>query len=96
VDDSTCRLFFDTPSLAAHRLYEALRAVFVEGLPQGEAAGRFRFAPGTLRQHVRRFRLALASGTAPPFSPPRPRPPRPDRPRARPVPPRSPTPPTRV
>jgi hypothetical protein len=94
VDDSACRLFFATPSLAAHRLYEALRAVFVEGLPQGEAAGRFGFVPGTLRQHVRRFRLALASGAAPPFSPPRP--PRPGRRRARPAHPRSPTPPTRV
>jgi hypothetical protein len=96
VDDSACRLFFSAPSLAAHRLYEALRAVFVEGLPQGEAAGRFGFTPGALRQHVLRFRRSLASGAAPPFSPPRPRPPRPGRPRARPAHPRSPTPPTRV
>jgi hypothetical protein len=96
VDDSSCRLFFSAPSLAAHRLYEALRAVFVEGLPQNEAAGRFGFTPGTLRQHVLRFRRSLASGPAPPFSPARPRPPRPGRPRARPEPPRSPTRPTRV
>ena len=74
MDDSACRLFFSAPSLGAHRLYEALRAVFVEGLPQGEAAGRFGFTPGALRQHVLRFRRSLASGAAPPFSPPRARP----------------------
>src|SRR5215207_7372267 len=41
MDDGPCRLFFTAPSCPAQRQYEALRAVFVEGLSQKEAAERF-------------------------------------------------------
>jgi hypothetical protein len=85
------RTFFTAPALAAHRRYEALRAVFVDGLTQKEAAGRFGYTPGAFRQHVLHFRRALA-GPTPPFSPHPP--PRPRRPRVRRAGPTSPKPPT--
>jgi hypothetical protein len=57
------------PSGAAQRPDEALRAVFVEGLSQKEAAQRFRYSPGAFRLLVGPFRAACAAGQATPFLP---------------------------
>ena len=68
MDDARCRQFFlDADPATYHRRYEALRAVFVEGLPQDEAAARFGFTHGGMRQLVHGFRTALRSGSPPPF-----------------------------
>jgi hypothetical protein len=69
VDDTPCLLYFSDPACRAHRQYEALRAVFVEGLAQNAAAARFGFSPGAFRQLVLSFRRTRAAGTPPPFSP---------------------------
>jgi hypothetical protein len=69
MDDPHLRDFFVKPSCPRHRQYEALRAVFVEGLAQKDAAERFGYSYGAFRQLVLAFRSALAAGNAPPFSP---------------------------
>ena len=68
MDDSVLRDYFLRPSCPGQRQYEALRAVFVEGLSQKDAAGRFGYSYGTLRQLVLPFRSAFSGGSAPPFS----------------------------
>ena len=69
MDDSTLRDYFLRPSRTSQRQYEALRAVFVEGLSQKDAAGRFGYSYGAFRQLVLQFRSAFAGGgPAPPFS----------------------------
>ena len=70
MDDTNCRLFFTTPHCPAQRQYEALRAVFIDGLAQGEAASRFGYDADAFRQLVHQFRQARAAGSAPPFSSP--------------------------
>jgi hypothetical protein len=70
MDDTLCQLYFDQPACPAQRQYEALRAVFVGGLSQKEAAERFGYAYDALRQLVHQFRRDCAAGTPPPFSPP--------------------------
>jgi hypothetical protein len=68
MDDTRCRQFFlDADRTTYHRRYEALRAVFVEGLPQNEVAARFGFTHGSMRQLVHGFRDAMRSGSLPPF-----------------------------
>lgn len=57
------RGFFLRPALPAHRLYEALRAVIVEGEPVGTVAPRFHYTPGSLAVLCSRFR----AGALPPF-----------------------------
>lgn len=69
MDDTSARHFFVQPSCAQQRQYEALRAVFVEGLSQKDAALRFGYSPGAFRLLVMQFRAACAAGTPPPFSP---------------------------
>ena len=69
MDDTSCRLFFLQPTSASQRLYEALRAVFVDGCRQKDVAQRFGFSFAALRQQVHQFRTACASGQAPPFLP---------------------------
>jgi hypothetical protein len=92
MDDTTLRRFFSDPACPAQRQYEALRAVFLDGLPQKEVAGRFGYSFAAFRQLVHEFRAACAAGAPPPFSPPRAaRGARPGAPRARPS-RRSPTP----
>jgi hypothetical protein len=59
--------FLDADPTTYHRRYEALRAVFVDGLPQNEVAVRFGFTYGSLRQLVHEFRAAMRSGSPPPF-----------------------------
>lgn len=57
------RVFFLRPALPAHRLYEALRAVIVDGEPVRRVAPRFHYTPGSLAVLCSRFR----AGTLPPF-----------------------------
>jgi|SRR5262245_7802391 len=68
MDDSALRDYFLRPSCPSQRQYEALRAVFVEGLSQRDAAQRFGYSYGAFRQLVLQFRSAVSDGSAPPFS----------------------------
>jgi transposase-like protein len=61
--------FFVHPVEAAHRRYEALRAVFVEEQPMREVAQRYRLSYGTIRNWVSEFRRGRDAGQPPPFSP---------------------------
>jgi len=56
MDDARCREFFSHPAQPYQRQYEVLRAVFLEGCAQKEAADRFGFQYGSLRQLVYEFR----------------------------------------
>ena len=47
---------FLKPANATHRLYEALRAYFVDKVPTLEVARRFGYQPGSLRVLIHRFR----------------------------------------
>lgn len=84
MDHPSARLFFQQPTCPSQRQYEALRAVFLEGISQKEAARRFGYSYPSFRQLVGQFRAALDAGQPPPFLPrpdaaalqPRPRPPR--------------------
>jgi hypothetical protein len=68
MDEARCRRFFlDADSATYHRQYEALRAIFVDGLPQGEVADKYGYKHGSMRQLVHRFRTAIRSGSPPPF-----------------------------
>jgi hypothetical protein len=68
MDATRCLRFFLEPDPATyHRQYEALRAVFVDGLPQEEVADRFGYTYGSLRQLVHRFRTAIDADSPSPF-----------------------------
>jgi hypothetical protein len=67
MDDTLCQCFFREPSGPLQRQYEALRAVFIDGLSQKEAAGRFGYSYDAFRQLVHQFRQDCAAGTPPPF-----------------------------
>jgi hypothetical protein len=67
MDDTLCHRFFQEPTGPLQRQYEALRAVFLDGLAQNEAAGRFGYAYAAFRQLVHQFRQGCAAGTPPPF-----------------------------
>jgi hypothetical protein len=66
--DDSLRAFFLAPACPCQRQYEALRAVFVEGLSQKDVAARFGYTYDSLRQLVCHFRAACAAGATPPFS----------------------------
>jgi hypothetical protein len=68
MDDTACRRFFLEPDQTSHRRYEALRAIFVDGVPLNEVAERFGYRPTALRSLVSRFRSAQRAGNPPPFS----------------------------
>jgi transposase len=70
--DSLARRYFLQPDGDPQRLYEALRAVFVDGDRQKDVASRLGFSYAAFRQQVTRFRSRCAAGQAPPFSPHRP------------------------
>jgi hypothetical protein len=70
MDDSLDRLFFLQPAGDTQRLYEALRAVIVDGGRQKEVAARFGYHPDAFRQQVHQFRTRCAANQPPPFSPP--------------------------
>jgi transposase len=53
--------FFTQPSGPKHRLYEALRALFVEGLPAKEVGERFDYCPQTLYVQASLFRAGKLS-----------------------------------
>lgn len=58
-DLTVCRRFFLEPQLPRHRLYEALRAYFVEGRPSHQAARDFGYTPGSFRVFCHQFRRDL-------------------------------------
>jgi hypothetical protein len=70
MDNSSLRDFFLKPSTPAQRQYEALRAVFIDGLSQKEAAERFQYSYGAFRVLVHQVRASLNAGQPPPFLPP--------------------------
>jgi hypothetical protein len=61
------RLFFLEPQQTFHRQYEALRAVFLDGLPLEPVAERFGYKIATLQSMVSRFRAERRGGGTPPF-----------------------------
>ena len=68
MDDTRSRRFFlDADSTTYHRQYEALRAIFVDGLPQGDVADKYGYTHGSMRQLVHQFRTAMRSGSPPPL-----------------------------
>jgi hypothetical protein len=68
MDLAHCRQFFlDADSATYHRQYEALRAIFVEGLPQTDVADKYGYTHGSMRQLVHQFRTAIGSDSPPPF-----------------------------
>lgn len=68
MDDTRCRRFFlDADTATYHRQYEALRAIFVDGLPQSEVADKYGYTRASMRQLVHQFRTAMRSGSPPPF-----------------------------
>jgi hypothetical protein len=69
MDDTPARRFFLQPTADRQRLYEALRAVCVEGDRQKDVADRFGYNYATFRQQLTRFRARCAAGQPPPFLP---------------------------
>jgi DNA-directed RNA polymerase specialized sigma24 family protein len=72
MDNTSARRFFLQPTAAPQRLYEALRAVFLEGCRQKDIADRFGYDYAAFRRQVTRFRARCAAGQPPPFSRQRP------------------------
>jgi hypothetical protein len=68
MDDTPARLFFLQPANATQRLYEALRAVFVDGCHQKDVAQAAGYSFDAFRQQVHQFREDCATGQPPPFS----------------------------
>jgi hypothetical protein len=68
MDDTPCCRFFQEPSGAPQRRYEALRAVFIDRYRQKDVAERFGYNYAAFRQLVRQFRARCADGQPPPFS----------------------------
>jgi transposase-like protein len=67
MDDIRCYQFFQEPSDPPQRRYEAIRAVFVDGLSQKQAADRFGITHGALRKQIHEFREACHNGSPAPF-----------------------------
>src|SRR3970282_1280347 len=55
-DITACRRFFAQPSHPRQRMYEALRAYFVENRPSREVARAFGYSPGSFRVLCHQFR----------------------------------------
>ncbi len=55
-DLTDCRRFFAEPATPRQRMYEALRAYFVEGHPSHEVARAFGYTPGAFRVLCHQFR----------------------------------------
>jgi hypothetical protein len=68
MDDTLARFFFVQPADETQRLYEALRAVFVDGCRQKDVAAHFGYSFAAFRQQVHQFRAGYATGRLPPFS----------------------------
>ena len=69
MDDILARRFFLQPQTDPQRLYEALRAVFVDGCRQKDVAALCGYDYAAFRQQVTRFRARCAAGQPPPFLP---------------------------
>jgi hypothetical protein len=69
MDATPARRFFLQPAADPQRLYEALRAVCVDGGRQKDIADRFGYDYAAFRQQVTRFRARCAAGQPPPCSP---------------------------
>jgi hypothetical protein len=67
MDTTPARRFFLQPTVDAQRLYEALRAVCVEGCRQKDVSERFGYDYAAFRQQVTRFRARCAAGQPTPF-----------------------------
>jgi hypothetical protein len=64
-----CRQFFlGADSATYHRQYEAVRAIFVDGLTQNDVADKYGYTHGSMRQLLHQFRTAIRSDSPPPFS----------------------------
>ena len=55
-DITACRRFFAEPAHSRQRMYEALRAYFLEGRPSHEVARAFGYSPGSFRVLCHQFR----------------------------------------
>ena len=55
-DLSECRRFFLEPAHAKQRMYEALRAYFIDELPSAEVAHAFNYSPGSFQVLCHHFR----------------------------------------
>src|SRR5438876_2452360 len=55
-DLTECARFFAEPSHPRQRMYEALRAYFLEGRPSQEVARAFGYSPGSFRVLCHQFR----------------------------------------
>jgi len=55
-DITKCRRFFERPSHPRQRMYEALRAYFLEGRPSHHVARDFGYSPGSFRVLCHQFR----------------------------------------
>ncbi|MBI4294498.1 MAG: hypothetical protein HY661_23715 [Betaproteobacteria bacterium] len=55
-DITTCRRFFERPSHPRQRMYEALRAYFLEGRASHQVARDFGYSPGSFRVLCHQFR----------------------------------------
>jgi hypothetical protein len=67
MDDRLCRTFFLQPEQPAHRRYEALRAIFLDGHSIEQVAKRFGYRLPALKSLVSRFRTSCRAGDPPPF-----------------------------
>jgi len=68
MEDSDCRQYFLAPQETHQRRYEALRALFLDGVPLADVAERFGYKASTLKSMACRFRAACRDGATPPFS----------------------------
>src|ERR1035441_10749564 len=55
-DLSDCRRFFLEPANSKQRMYEALRAYFIDELPSAEVALAFNYSPGSFQVLCHHFR----------------------------------------
>lgn len=67
MDGSHTSRFFLEPKQTFQRQYEALRAIFLEGEPLDQVAGRFGYRPSALRSMASRFRADCRRGVMTPF-----------------------------
>ena len=68
IDDTEIYQFFIEPSTPAQRQYEALRAYFIDRLPQQTIAERFGYTVNTVRNMVYEFRQQFRNQEAPFFN----------------------------
>ena len=66
-----CKRFFNQPRLARQRMYEALRAYYVEGRPSHEVAAAFGYTATSFRVLCHQFRRGAVAEF---FAAPRPGP----------------------